>query len=485
MGLATAFANAVSGLAASSRRADLIASNIANAMTEGYARRDVQLSARSTGGGTNGVTTSPVFRQQDRFLLAEQRIATAEAAGAARRQGFYAELEALLGTDAGAASLSSGIDALEAALTEAASRPDSTSRLNVVFEAAVQLTGALNAAGDWLQQQRSRADAEISAQIRSLNTALRQVDDLNVEIRARQTASLDVTGLEEQRQRVIDGIAELVPLREVMREGNQVALYTLAGAVLLEGLPMTLGFTPATAGVVTAGMSLAAGDLSGLTLNGQSLNTGDDGLFAGGTLAAAFALRDELAPRAQEQVDAVARSLIERMAGGADPTLAAGAPGLFTDAGAAFDVTAETGLAGRIAVNALVDPGQGGALWHLRAGLGASDPGDVGEAGLLNALSAALARLELPASGGLGTGARSASGLAAEVVSAVAVTRLSADNRAGFDAARLSSVSQALAGKGVDTDAELQDMLLVEQSYAANARVISALDEMLQQILQI
>lgn len=38
---------------------------------------------------------------------------------------------------------------------------------------------------------------------------------------------------------------------------------------------------------------------------------------------------------------------------------------------------------------------------------------------------------------------------------------------------------------GVDTDAELQRLILVEQAYAANARIIEVVDEMMNDILRI
>ena len=42
-----------------------------------------------------------------------------------------------------------------------------------------------------------------------------------------------------------------------------------------------------------------------------------------------------------------------------------------------------------------------------------------------------------------------------------------------------------LAVSGVDTDSELQDLLLIEQAYAANARVIQTVSEMIDRLLQL
>lgn len=50
MSIASAFNFAISGLTASSRKAEVVSSNIANAMTEGYARRELSIASQTLGG---------------------------------------------------------------------------------------------------------------------------------------------------------------------------------------------------------------------------------------------------------------------------------------------------------------------------------------------------------------------------------------------------------------------------------------------------
>jgi flagellar hook-associated protein 1 FlgK len=267
------------------------------------------------------------------------------------------------------------------------------------------------------------------------------------------------------------------------RENGTVALFTPGGAILLDGRPAEFGFAPV--GVITPDMAVG-GALSGLTINGQAVDTGaESGKIAGGRLAALFDIRDVQAPFAQTQVDSIARDLIERFENPAvDPTLLVGDPGLFTDAGSALVPADELGLANRIAVNALVDPAQGGNLWRLRDGLGAIAPGNVGDATLINALSDALGTARIPASGGF-VAAMSASALASAVSTDFATSQASFDQRRAFAASQLDTLVTEEASKGVDTDQEMQTLLLVEQAYAANARVISTIDELLETLLRI
>jgi len=268
----------------------------------------------------------------------------------------------------------------------------------------------------------------------------------------------------------------------VQRDHDQIVLFTTGGAILLEGNPATIGFSPV--GVITADMTLASGALSGLTVNGKAVPPADGGVLGGGSLGAAFALRDDLAPDIQDQIDALARDLIERFqSSAADPTLPPGQPGLFTDAGGPFVPLTEPGLAGRLRLNALADPAQRGALWRLRDGLGAAAPGDVGSATQLTALRDVLTTARIPASGSFMGAARSAGGLAADVLSQVASNRQSAESRQSYEAARQASLAELQAQDGVDTDAELQKLLLVEQAFSANARVIQTVDDLINTLI--
>ena len=248
---------------------------------------------------------------------------------------------------------------------------------------------------------------------------------------------------------------------------------------------MEVGFE--TANTVTPYMSIEDGSLSGLTINGYSTSTSSSsGRLHGGTLGAQFEIRDELAPSAQSQIDALARDLIERFENSSvDPTLAAGQPGLFTDAGAVFDNTLEPGLANRLALNALVDPSTGGETWRLRDGLGASNPGPTGDASLLNALSDALTQTRVPSSGDFGSSALSAFDVATGIASQLGSDRLREDQLLSFASAQFYELSERELANGVDTDSELQNLLIIEQAYAANARVIETVDEMFDTLIRL
>ena len=479
MSLSLSLSSAVSGLQASARSAELVSSNVANALTDGYGRRDIQLTARSLGGTGSGVEITGVVRVTDHVLLSDRRVAQANMAGSAVLADAFARLEAAIGTPGDAASLGGKIAGLDSALLAATSRPDSEQRLAAVLTAAQGLATQVGKASIAVQMERERADDRIAENVKELNDTLAKVAALNAQILKQVVADRDASPLMDQRQQLIDKIAEIVPLRQIDRDTGQIALISTGGAVLLDGRPALFGFTPV--GKVTPDMTLASGALSGLTMNGRPVTFGDgSGKLDGGAMAANFRLRDIEAPVQQVRLDALARDLIARFANpSVDTTLTSGAPGLFTDAGAAFNAATETGLAGRLAVNTAADPANGGALWRLRDGLGATTEGPPGESALLTALRGQLTAFLAPASGGFAPGARSFSGLASDVLSFVSRARTGAEAEQSYTAARYDSLRADELAAGVDTDQQLQSLLLIERAYGANAQVIKTVDSMI------
>ena len=221
----------------------------------------------------------------------------------------------------------------------------------------------------------------------------------------------------------------------------------------------------------------------GLTLNGTAIRTDSEkGALRGGALGAQFAIRDEFGVEAQTQLDALARDLVERFQDPAvDPTLSVGDAGLFTDNGAAFDLTDEVGLSERLTLNAAVDPDQGGQAWRLRDGVNAASPGNVGDASLLHDLTDALTNTRIPASGSFGGGAFSAINLVSTFLSDIGSNRTQAEQKQSYASARLSELTERQLADGVDSDDEIARLMVIEQAYAANARVIEAVDEMMQE----
>ena len=476
MSMALSMANALSGLTAAAKSAETVSANVANVMTEGYGRREVVLT--STFGGVKVVG---IDRIADASLRGDRRLAEAGVANAQTKADSLLRIEKQIGLPGEPGSLPAAIAAFDLSLIEAASQPSVQSRLEGVLRAAENVTTSFNAISDKIQNERLMADQAINVAVEQINRSLEQVEELNSQIVRLNVLNRDTSTLEDNRQRIIDSIAELIPVKEVARDRGRVALFTPTGGVLIDGPAGKLGFKPT--GLIEPFMT----SLHGLTFNETPVVTGSPySQIAGGRLAALFEIRDEIAPEAQAAVDAVAYDIIERF----EDTALNPAPtgGLFIADQPPIGVPPEVGIAGSISVNSLVNPDDpNGRIWRIRDGVGAILQGPVGNNATLNAMSEALENATELVSGPLALAGveRSASGLVGDLVSFISADRQTAESSATYEGARAETLKIEELEGGVDTDQEMQKLILVEQAYAANARVVQTIDELLQSLLRI
>ncbi|MEO0912131.1 MAG: flagellar hook-associated protein FlgK [Pseudomonadota bacterium] len=488
MSISSALNNALTGLNAASRGAEVASNNIANAQTPGYTRRSLDLSAAVVAGVGRGVTVNGVTLTQNAVTVANRRLADAEFGFDSTMSTALTRLTDAMGTPGEETALASRAAAFVSALTSSANDPASSAGQAALAGAAKDYATTINGIAREIRETRQDADAEIAAQVTVLNTSLETIEDLNTDIKKLTVSGGDPSALIDQRKTEIDRIADIVPLRIVARQDGAVALFSQGGAILLDGSAQPLDFTPA--GLISPDMTLAAGSLSGLTLSGRPVTIGDgtgSGRLDGGSLAALFEIRDVVTPEANSKLDALAQDLIQRFEDPAvDPTLAAGDPGLFTDNGSAYDALNQTGLASRIALNTAIDPAEGGDVWRLRDGINAAAQGNIASSTILgNLLDAATDVIAAPAVTGVAAPQTVAS-LAGELTTQMTAAQFQSDNAQAYSSALRTSLRETESGEsGVDTDRELQSLLLIEQAYSANARVISVVDSLIRRLLEI
>lgn len=478
MSISGALSNALSGLTVASRSAEVVASNISNASTPGYGPRALEQAARVSG-GRGGAMVLGVTRQVDPALQADFRTVSSSLAAANTAAGYAATIAGFFGEPGDQGALSTRISDFETALVSSAADPSSTARLGVVAQRATDIAQHLNTASDGLQAMRAQADTAIARDVDTLNARLHEVVDLNTRLRG--ASGHEAAALADLRDGVLNDIAQIVPIRVVPRANNAIAIYSPRGAQLVDGPASTIGFdaTP----TIMPHMTRANGLLSGLTLNDRPLvGNGFAGALTGGRLGALFELRDHTLVQTQQQLDGFARELGARFQSSAvDPTLGASDAGLFTDSGARISGTDETGLAGRLAVNSAISA----EPWRLRDGIAAAAPGPVGNAQMLNAMLGALDQNSTPSSTALAPVARDIFGLVSDLQSTVAGARLELDRATSFQATQHELLKDRIAQGGVDTDSELQKLMLIEQNYAANARVVETIGSLIDSLMRI
>jgi len=428
MSLTAAFNNAASGLTVALRAAGVTSSNLANALSDGYARRDISIEARRDG----GAVVTGINRPVDQRILTQLRLSNATTSGLSTTVGQLTEIERLWGTSDDPASLYALTTKLETSLQSLATHQGSTTRLNAVHSSAQALVDKISGIAKGLQETRQDADRQISSDVKSLNGHLATIAKLNTAIVSSNGES--TASMQDQRQALIDKVSKLIPIRQIARPHGSIALVTTKGQFLLDELPYEISFS--TGGLITADKSVENGALDTPKINGTTLN-----LPSGGRLAALLQMRDETAPQNLQKLNSLADHLVEST----------------YNPNAATQLFASNSL-DHPAASLTVNQAQVEATYVL-GGLTAETDHVFGRSGF------AQHTFEL------------STDLSQKIL-------LNEDALAAAQATH-ATLQESFGGSGVDTDTELQTLLRIEKTYAANAKALQAISGMLDDLLSI
>ena len=492
MSLTTALNNAQAIFNNTGTQSSVVSNNIANASNSDYSRRQAVLTTNGAGAQVVQIARSDEPALQKAYL--------ANSSSDAAQQlllNAYSNLQsATLGGNDNEIAPSTYLTAFQTAMQTYSGSPSSTTAAQSAINAAQSLATSLNNASTAVQSARSDADKQISSDVDTLNGLLKQFETANDAVKLATTAagptSNALADAMDQRDSVLKQISQIVGVTPVTRGNNDMALYTSNGTTLFETIPRTVTFTPTNS--YTAGTTGNNVYIDGVALTpGQSATT-----TAQGTLQAALQVRDDVAPTYQKQLDEIARGLMttfaEKNSDPTKPTL----PGLFTWSGGSVPTaaTAVAGLAGSITVNSKLVTSQGGNPSLLRdgginnttteTGYTKNTSGDSGYSTQLDAYITAMnTKMDFDPKAGSDTKA-SLMDYSSSSIGWLEGQRSTATTAAENTSAALSRSSTAYSNAtGVNLDEELTLMMDIEQSYKAGTKILNAVNEMLQSVLDI
>ena len=461
-------ATAYRGLTAARTGLDVVGQNIANVNTEGYTRQrvtqsSIEAAARvglfSSGAQPGqGVSVDGIARIGDRFADAQVR----GAAGAAGYQGVRASVTAALESSLNEPSttgIASQLTKFWSAWQDVSNDPSAAAPAAVLLGQATTLAGSLASVWSAVDDQWSATRGQVDALAGQLNAAAAQVADLNDRIRSNTQMGVSSNELVDARSLLTEKIAALAggTVRDagdgtvdVLVGGNALVSGTTARTLVVTGeRPMTSAASAGGAGVALS-WSHRPGEV--VALEGGSL-AGAVSLLApatadgrGGALAQAAASYDALATQLATQVNAV-------HAGG---------------------VRADGQPAGQFFALA---PGVSAARGLTVVPTGASSIASGGGAG---ALDGSVAQRIAQIGVGSGSPDRAWSSIVAGI-GASAKSEMAQSSLA--DLAASSAKNRQLSGSGVSLDEENVSLLSYQHAYQGAARVMTAIDEMLDTLI--
>lgn len=479
MSIGLALQTALTGLQTNQARTAVLSRNIANALTPGYTRKEAVLASLTVGGEGRGVHVSEIRRSVDASLARETRTQNAAYAAKQAQASILQTYTQLIGQPQEERSLSSAISQLETAFLALEDLPESPTQQRAVVDAAVNLTSRLNATSKAITDARQQADAGIAEAVTDINSTLKQLEGLNRQVAVRTGSGQDSSELQDQRDRLLDSLSEKVGIQYYTRDGNELVVLTSSGVPLLDGSARQLEFSPTA--VVGPADAYPGGVLSGLTVDGHDIAPGGGYPLAlkGGSLEGLFAIRDQVMPEMQRQVDEVAKTLINEFA-------AADATG-----GSLFQGTAigsgTAGLAATIRVNSVVMLSEGGNPGLVRTGLNAA-PGSVpvGDTTQLQKFIAVFTKpVSFSADAGLMTSGTIKNFTNAAISQQHAVRASAASASTSLNIQLETVRASREASEGVNVEEELQELIVLERTYAANAQIMQTAARMLDKLLEI
>ncbi|MGR3322019.1 MAG: flagellar hook-associated protein FlgK [Pseudooceanicola sp.] len=467
MSLTSALNAARAGLTSTSRWAQTTSTNIANANTAGYAKRSPLLTTSGLGEPmVRGIARS-VDASLDRLYRTENA-RTGHQSSLANALSLHAAT--LGGTDAADGMLTRLSDFRSAMGLLSVSPSDSALQRAAVSDAE-GLAAAINRTHDGLAAATRTAQNGVSSDISQINETLSKIARLNDRIVRTDGTDDRSLSFADQLTEQLDTLSNFMDFTLQYDDTGRVQIYASGGAVILDDdEPQVISFDAATGTLLAGTTDITPGD------------TGARGISTG-SLVGHIEFLNDTAPGMQKQLDEVARALIEGFQA-ADASLAPGDAGLFTDAGSALTGAYTPGLAGRIAVNDAVRPEAGGELWRIRDGMGATTQGPVGDPTQINAFAELLdGSMSFDPSAGLGDGVTLSSYIST-LIASQQYARAEAETARDTAFAGAETIqAKRMSFMGVNIDDELQQLVQIEQSYAANSKLLQTVGEMVDTLL--
>jgi flagellar hook-associated protein 1 FlgK len=453
-----------SALVAARAGIDVAGQNIANLTTDGYTRQRVNLAAASPAGrigmmnptsfsAGQGVTVTGIARLANEMLDSRVRTTASSAGYSFVRATALSSLETSL-NEPGANGISAGLSDFWSSWQQLSNSPGSEAAAAVVISEGTALASQIKQGYTAVSNQWDSLRGNTALQTEELNSAAAQVAELNGMIRTALAAGTPSNTLLDQRAMLTSSIASLSGgttsqnsdgTVDVFLGGNLLVTGTTANAVTLTGSQSIAGTGVQLEWAARPGQAITVdgGEITGALSMLAPAGTGG----AGSSLASAANSYNAMATELATQVNSL-------LATGIATTGAAGTPFFEIDG------------SGAAALGLRVIPNSATQIATGQPGSGALDGSIADKISLIGKQAGSPDKL-----------------WSSTVTSIGATTKTELQQSVLADLAATSASSQQLANSSVDLDEENVNLLMAQTAYNGAARVLSAMDEMLDTLI--
>lgn len=476
---------AASGLIADTAELDTASNNLSNINTPGYAAEQVNLSPQAAAGplgSGQGVLVNSVSRLNDAVFFAAN-LAALGANGAAKQSNQIMQSIETIFPEPSSNGIQSKLSALWSDLSTLASNPSQTGAQQAVVSAAQSVATAISGSYTQLSQLSSSLQAQVGTgvndggQLAQVNGLLSQVAKLNSGIAAGSAGGENINSLQDQSAAAVTKLGSLIGVTSTTASNGTTNLY-------LNGIQLVSGDVAQT--LITTG-SAATKNLSVSTSNGAPVDVKGE---IGATLTAINTKIPTYVSYLNSVSDSLGTNLNNLQANGMDSN---GDPG---------SAIAPSGYSGTILPNIFVDNGSSTSFMTSSSSVNSSATIAVSPQLLAN--TSLIATASAPSSSNSNAiGTPTNDGSNAQAMAALASSSNGPDAKyqsmigaLGTDAANASQVATSAANlatvasqnmqsiSGVDVNTEEMKILSYQNNFQAATRVVSAINNSMQSLLQ-
>jgi flagellar hook-associated protein 1 FlgK len=233
----------MSALNAARRQMEVAAQNVANANTDGYTRQRVELAtvgasttaavhARSVGAGS-GVQIVGVTRLRDQFLQTRSLSEHEANAYLGRSQTLMSRVE-LAFNEPSDSGIQSQLADFWAGWEDVANTPGNIAGRSQLLQRASTLATSINQAGNDLQALWQTSNEQLATVVTGVNAAATRVGELNGAIKRAVAAGLSPNELLDQRDLLVQDLAERIGGKLQYADLGQVNVF-VGGSALVRG----------------------------------------------------------------------------------------------------------------------------------------------------------------------------------------------------------------------------------------------------------
>lgn len=234
--------SAITALKTNSAALGVVANNVSNLNTPGYARRIVNQQTLSAGGQLMGVDIASIQRVTSQFLTQESLSAGGSSSQYNTMADLFAQLNGLLGGPGDNQSLATGLTKLSSAFATASQAPTASASRTAVMNALNGLASTFSGISDTISSLRKQIDQQASSAIGGANTLIKKIYDLNQQVRTASATGDAASGLLDQRDVALSQLAQVMDIRVVTGSDGSMSISTSDGMNLVSNTYAQLAY---------------------------------------------------------------------------------------------------------------------------------------------------------------------------------------------------------------------------------------------------